>query len=55
MRDSHDVEKCQNPKHKEAPFVGCWGEGATESSDYRDDDHEYGEENIRQRKAGRQQ
>ena len=32
----------------------CRGECTTESSDYHDDDHEYGEEEIRQGKAGRQ-
>ena len=30
----------------------CWGECTTESSDYHDDDHKYGEEEIRQGKAG---
>ena len=54
-KNSHNVKKREKSKKKETPLVRCRSECADEPSDYRDNDHEYGEEEIRQGKAGRQQ
>jgi hypothetical protein len=55
IMDLHYIEEPQIAENIEAPLVGCRGERANKSVDYRKEDEKYGKENFGQREASRKE